>query len=160
VGRALAQKYDAEKLAILFEHGTLDAFLQEQKDAGALGGWLHALRPYYGTWVVDDHPIWPYFARRFGLRVAGHLEPKPGIQPTTSHLTQLVRQMKAENVSVILAAPYYDPRHANFVAEATGARVVYLAHQVGSRKGADDYVDMIDYNVTQLAAALAPSPQP
>lgn len=155
VGSALAQKYDAEKLAILFEHDKLETFLQQQGDAAALGGWLGALLPYHGTKVVDDHPLWPYFARRFGLVVAGHLEPKPGIQPTTSHLTDLIQQMKAGHVRVILAAPYYDPRHASFVANATGATVVYLAHQVGSREGTDDYVRMIEYNVRHLSAALA-----
>jgi ABC-type Zn uptake system ZnuABC Zn-binding protein ZnuA len=155
VGASLAQKYDVEKLALLFERGALGTFLQQQGDAGALGGWLGKLLPYYGTKVVDDHPLWPYFARRFGLQIVGHLEPKPGIQPTTSHLTELIQQMKAQHVPAILAAPYYDPRHASFVANATGATVVYLAHQVGGREGTGDYVRMIDYHVTQRAAARA-----
>jgi hypothetical protein len=37
---------------------------------------------------------------------------------------------------------------------------VYLAHQVGGRDGTDDYVRMVDYNVTHLAAALAASRPP
>jgi ABC-type Zn uptake system ZnuABC Zn-binding protein ZnuA len=158
VGSTLAEKYDAEKLALLFEYGKLDDFLGQQGDTAALRGWLGMLQPFRGTKVVDDHPLWSYFARRFGLEVVGHLEPKPGIQPTTSHLTELIAQMKVARVPVILAAPYYDPRHASFVANATGATVVYLAHQVGSREGTDDYVRMVDYNVHQLAAALAKSP--
>ena len=157
VGAPLAQKYDVEKLALLFERGALGTFLQQQGEAGALGGWLGNLLPFYGTKVVDDHPLWPYLARRFGLQIVGHLEPKPGIQPTTSHLTELIQQMKTQQVPVVLAAPYYDPRHAPFVANATGATVVYLAHQVGSRPGTGDYVKMIDYNVNQLAAALTRS---
>ncbi len=154
VGEKLAKKYDAEKLAILFERGRLEPFLKAQGEASLLGGWLGLMLPYYGTKVVDDHTIWPYFARRFGIQVIGHLEPKPGIPPTTSHLGALVERMRAEGVKAVLAVPYYDPRHARFISENTGARVVNLAHQVGGREGTGDYLSMIDYDVRQVAAAL------
>jgi ABC-type Zn uptake system ZnuABC Zn-binding protein ZnuA len=66
----------------------------------------------------------------------------------------IVERMQAERVRVVLATAYYDPRHALFVAEKTGAKVVSLAHAVGARAGTDDYLRMIDYNVRQLVAAL------
>jgi ABC-type Zn uptake system ZnuABC Zn-binding protein ZnuA len=62
--------------------------------------------------------------------------------------------MRAAEVRIIIAAPYYDVRHARFVAEATGATVVPLAHQTGSREGTDGYVEMIDHNVNRLVQAL------
>lgn len=155
VGEALAAKYDAFQLAQLAEQGGLPAFLDQQGDRAALGGWLGAMLPHWGAKVVDDHAMWTYFARRFGLVVAGHLEPKPGIPPTTAHLGEVVAMMKAEGVKVVIASPYYDPRHAAFVASATGARVVELAHQVDGRDGTADSVAMIDYNVRAVAAALA-----
>ena len=73
-------------MAILYEEGKLDPFLKEQKEEGSLGGWLGMMLPYQGSKVVTDHNLWPYFARRFGISVAGFLEPKPGISPTTKHL--------------------------------------------------------------------------
>jgi len=154
VGEALANRYDVEKLARLFEHGRLRAFLQSQGEEARLGGWLGSMLPHYGTRVVDDHAIWPYFARRFGLQVIGHLEPKPGIPPTTAHLRALVARMRDEGVRALLAVPYYDPRHARFVSEHTGAKVLALAHQVGARPGTGDYLAMVDYNVRQLAEGL------
>ncbi len=154
VGEKLARKYDVEKLALLFERGRLEAFLKGQGEASLLGGWLGLMLPYYGTKVVDDHNTWPYFARRFGIQIIGHLEPKPGIPPTTGHLRALVERMRVEGVKAVLASPYYDPRHAQFISENTGARVVNLAHQVGGREGTGDYLSMIDYDVRQLAAAL------
>ncbi len=144
----------------LAEHGRLIGFLQEQGDAALLGGWLAALQPYQGTKAVDDHNMWPYFARRFGLVIVGHMEPKPGIPPTTSHLAELVARMKADGVRLIISAPYYDERHARFVAAATGATVATLAHMVGSRPGTDDYVAMFDYNVRELVRALGPTATP
>ncbi len=154
VGEKLAKNYDIEKLAILFERGRLGTFLKEQGEESLLGGWLILMLPYRGARVVDDHNMWPYFARHFGIEVIGHMEPKPGIPPTTSHLRALVERMRAEGVKVVLAASYYDPRHARFISENTGAKVVNLAHQVGAREGTDNYLAMFDYNVRQLAAAL------
>jgi ABC-type Zn uptake system ZnuABC Zn-binding protein ZnuA len=101
--------------------------------------------------------MWPYFARRFGLRIIAHMEPKPGIPPTTQHLAAVAELMKAQQARVILANPYYDPRHAQFLMSQAGAKVVNAAHQVGSRPGTDDYLAMVDYNVRQLVAALKDS---
>jgi zinc/manganese transport system substrate-binding protein len=154
VGAPLAAKYDAEKLAVLAERGALDGFLDAQGDAGKLGGWLAQLRKARGAKAVDDHPIWTYLAHRFGFAIVGHMEPKPGIPPTTKHLGALVELMRRDGVRAILAAAYYDPRHARFLAEQTGASVANLANQVGARPGTDDYVAMIDYDVRELARVL------
>jgi zinc/manganese transport system substrate-binding protein len=153
VGEPLAKKYDVDKLAALYEYGKLDPFLAGQHEQGLLGGWLAAMGPHRGAKAVDDHNIWPYFARRFGVDVVGHMEPKPGVPPTTHQLEVLVGRMRDEHVGLILTSAYYDPRHARFVADATGARIVALANQVGARPGTDDYVAMVDYNVRQVVAA-------
>ncbi|HYC00732.1 MAG TPA: metal ABC transporter substrate-binding protein [Candidatus Limnocylindrales bacterium] len=157
VGETLAAKYDAFKLAVLHERGALGDFLAQQGDRASLSGWLGALLPFHGTKVVDDHAMWTYFARRFGLVVVDHLEPKPGIPPTTTHLRKVIDRMKEHRIRLIFASPYYDPRHATVVSGATGARIVPLAHQTGSRDGTGDYVSMLDYNVRTIAEALAAS---
>ena len=154
VGETLARKYDVAKLALLFEHGRLAAFLQSQNETQLLGGWLGWLLPYAGTKAVADHNLWPYFAQRFGLTMRGFMEPKPGVPPTTRHLQELVQTMQAEKIGIILTSVYYDPRHAQFLAQNTGAKVVPMAHQVGSRPGTDDYLGMVDYDIRQLVAAL------
>lgn len=97
--------------------------------------------------ALQDHLFWSYFAARFGLELIGTLEPKPGIAPTTRHLQQVIERARAEGVDVILANPYYDPRHARFVAEQTGARVAEMAHQPGARPGTDGYLEMVDHDV-------------
>jgi ABC-type Zn uptake system ZnuABC Zn-binding protein ZnuA len=154
VGEKLARKYEFEKLALLYQEGKFEPFLKEQKEEGSLGGWLEMTLPYQGSKVVADHNMWPYFARRFGISLVGFLEPKPGISPTTKHLQDLVEQMRGDRVKVILSSPYFVIRYAQFVSKNTGAKVVPLAHQVGSRSGTDSYIRMIDYNVRELAKAL------
>jgi ABC-type Zn uptake system ZnuABC Zn-binding protein ZnuA len=157
IGEELATQYgvdDLPKLAILFQHGKLAGFLKQQEQDNLLGGWLGALVPYYGTKIVDDHNMWPYFARTFGLKVVAHMEPKPGISPTTQHLAAVVEVMKRENVRVILASAYYDPRHARFLAGQSGARVINAANLTGARPGTENYLAAVDYNVRELVKAL------
>lgn len=116
-------------------------------------GWFGRL-PAPGTNAVEDHRFWAYFARRFGLVLVARLEPKPGIAPTTRHLSEVVELVVRRGIPVILASGYFDPRHARWVSERTGATVVPLAHQPGARPDTPDYLSTIDFNVRALARAL------
>jgi len=154
VGEKLAGTYDGEKIAVLYEKGTLLDLLKSQKKEDLLGGWIGLMAPHRGAKVVADHKLWPYFAARFGIEVVGYLEPKPGIAPSTGHLADVVKLMKDQGVKVIITVPYFDRRHAAFVAERAGATVVPLAHQCGALPGTEEYIAMIDHNVRSLAKAL------
>lgn len=150
VGAELVERYGAPAILRHIEAGTLERILGGQEDTAALGGWLGDLRKVVGTRAVQDHRIWAYIARRFGVVLVGELEPKPGIAPTTRHLSEVVTQMRAQGVHLVLSAPYFDARHARWVAERTDSRVAEMAHQVGARPGTDDYPSTVDYNVRQL----------
>jgi len=151
VGPALAAKRTPAEIAAAVEAGRLPALAAE---TGAVpGGWLGAIGSGPRRKAVEDHRAWIYFAERFGLELVAALEPLPGIAPTTRHLQEVVERMRAEEVGLILATPYFSPRHAEFVARETGAHVVELAHQVGSRPGCDDYLATVDYNVRALLGA-------
>lgn len=149
VGAEAAAGRDPEAIARAVEEGRIEAFLGGTE----VGGWLGAAHALAGQRALEDHKLWEYLARRFGLELAGTLEPKPGIAPTTSHLEEVVRTVGERGVRLILASPYFDPRHARWVAERTGARVVALAHQAGAREGTPDYLAAVDHNVRALAEA-------
>jgi ABC-type Zn uptake system ZnuABC Zn-binding protein ZnuA len=128
------------------------AFLA-QLDA-AMDGWMRTLEPLRGRRVVVFHPQWIYFLTRFGLVQAATLEDRPGIPPSPSHLVRVIRQMKADNIKVILVEPWNDRKLADRVADEAGAKALVLAPMVGGVKGLDTYLDTIDYNVRTLADAL------
>lgn len=155
VGKALNDKYNGAKLAELTRSGRLESFLKSQGDFELLAGWLGQMAPYRGTKVVDDHPMWQYFAQIMGIEVVGNLERVPGVQPSTSHMKMIIDMMRAQDIDILIKSPYYDPRFSRFVQEETGATLVELAHQVGSMEGADDYISMMDVNVRNLSAALS-----
>lgn len=152
-GPALAARHDPEELLGRIEAGTLAPYLAERGEADALGGWLAEAKPLEGTLAVEDHKLWSYFARRFGLVPVDTLEPQPGIAPTTRHLGEVVETVRARHVPVILSSPYFDARHARWVAARSGARVAAMAHQVGARDGTDDYLATVDYNLKQVREA-------
>jgi zinc/manganese transport system substrate-binding protein len=149
VGPEAAAGHSPDEIARAAEAGRLDTLLGRPP-----GGWLGSVQNASGREAVEDHKLWEYFARRFGLRPVATLEPLPGIAPTTRHLAEVVETMKQDQVGLILSSAYFDPRHASWVAERTGARIVPLAHQVGAREGTGDYLAMVDYNVRALEAAL------
>src|ERR1051326_2492456 len=128
----------------LFE-STINAKLQD---------WGAALQPFNGQHVAAYHDSWPYFAHRFGINIDIFLEPKPGIPPSPSHLTEVIAQMKAQHVKAVIVEPYQDKRIAEKVASATGAKVVEFAQFPGGLSGTDSYVKLIDALVSRLAAAL------
>lgn len=157
VGEKLAAKYDVIKLAELTAHGKLVEFLKTQKEEDLLSGWFADVAAFHGTQAVGDHNLWTYFAHRFGIRMTVFLEPKPGVAPSMRHLTDVIRLIRSDGIKVIFSAVYFDSKHAEFVAEKTGVKILAMAHQSGAREGTDDYAAMVDYNVRQLKGALGAS---
>lgn len=114
------------------------------------GGWAAQLAPLRGKGIVTYHKSWTYFAHRFGMQVAGEMEPKPGVPPTARHLAALGETMKAQGVGLILQEPFYSRKAADRLAAATGARVVVVANSVGGQPEATDYLALMDRIVKQL----------
>lgn len=153
----LAKHYpraDWDKLARLYQAGKLDAFLQSQQQTGLLGGWLGAKPQLYGIRLIDDHDMWPYFAQAFGLQIAGHLEPRPGVLPSSQHLQSLISQSRPQQVKAVITGAYYDPKPAQLVAQALQIPYLRLAHQVQARPEAQDYLQLFEFNLSQLRQAL------
>ncbi len=121
---------------------------------GKLKEWSKSLDPYRGTRVVTYHKTYDYFAGRFGFVVLGQIEPKPGIEPSPSHIAQLVPEMKQAGAKLVWMEPNRPRRTAAQVAEGMGARVVILPILPGANSKTKDYLALIDYNVEQLLQAL------
>ena len=120
----------------------------------ALRGWSATLAPFKGAPVVVYHAQWAYLLARFGLTQVGTVEERPGIPPAPGHVAKLIQLMKDEKVKVIIVEPWSDYKLAERVAQEAEGQVVLLATGVGAVKGAETYLDAVDYNVKTLAKAL------
>lgn len=139
--------YFAERLAAF--NTRVDARLAE---------WEKILAPYRGAKIVSYHKDREYFARRFGLRIIGYMEPKPGIAPSPAHLASLITLMQAENCRLIIKASYYPENLTRLIAEKTGARALALPESPGGVEDTEDYFSFMDYCVRQVAEALKETP--
>lgn len=117
--------------------------------------WTRLLAPFKGRDIVAYHDLWPYFAKRFELKIDTFLEPKPGIPPTPSHLAAVISKMKAERIGVILVEPFQSRKTAEAVVANTGAKIVETTQYPGGVKGTEGgYLPMMDHLVRSIAVAL------
>jgi zinc/manganese transport system substrate-binding protein len=116
--------------------------------------WLATMAPYKGTKVVSYHSSYSNFAYRFGLVVAGFVEPRPGIPPTPQHTLDLINEMKSQNIKIVMVEPYFDMKTPMAIGRATGAQVLVVPPSVGGTKEVTDYFKLFDYDVALVANAI------
>jgi ABC-type Zn uptake system ZnuABC Zn-binding protein ZnuA len=104
--------------------------------------------------IVVHHPAWPYFARHFRLHVVGTLLTQPGAEPSARRLHDIVRKMQKDGIKVIVSEVQLNQKLPQLLARETGARVAILTTLPGAGPGTETYLDMLRYNVLQLADAL------
>jgi len=107
-----------------------------------------------GEKFVAYHTTWSYLANRYGFRIIGYLEPKPGIPPSASHLADLIVRMRQEKVKIIIKEPFYENRTPTMVAQRTGAKVVEICPTVGGEPGTETYPKLIRHILTKLVNAV------
>jgi zinc/manganese transport system substrate-binding protein len=160
-GRRIARSI-AAKLGALDPAGAADyqrnlADFERRMDAKEKE-WSALMAPHSGLKVVTFHDSWPNFAKRFGIQVAGHVEPKPGIPPSPTHTLAIINLMKAQNIRLILVEPYFDTKTPKYIAGKTAAKVLIFYPSVGGVPEIPDYLSLFDYNLNALVKALADAP--
>jgi zinc/manganese transport system substrate-binding protein len=127
----------------------------QEKMEASLVKWEKVMAPYKGASVVTYHPNFVYFADRFGLKLFGTVEPKPGIPPSPHYVNELAEAMKKAGVKVVLYQPYYNADASNQVAKRAGGVAVQIATEAGGLPGTDDVFSKFDTLVSSVAGALA-----
>lgn len=116
--------------------------------------WKSKMSPLRGAKVLTYHKSFDYFVERFGLVLTGTIEPKPGLEPSPTHIASLVPRMKREGVQLVLMENNRPRKTPAFVAEAIGAPLVEAPLMVGGDRHAADYIGLIDRLVTLVAGAV------
>lgn len=115
--------------------------------------WKKELAPYKGRKVVTYHESAVYFLRRFDLKPFGTIEPKPGIPPSASHVSSLIREMKDEKNLAVAVESIYSKRFPDMITRETGVKYVMVPYSVGSM-GTKSYIGLIDSWVDKYKEAL------
>ncbi len=155
-GEELITMLGQDTLLDLHKSGKLLNFLEQKQFkgkplAGYAGGWLGKLLPLRGTRIVSYHKNWLYLFNDFGLLEGGFIEPKPGIPPSPRHLAELKKNMKEQNVRLIISADYFDEKTVQQLAADTGAIATMLPYYVGGRPEIDTWEKLMDFWVNSIA---------
>ena len=112
--------------------------------------WAQRMAPFKNQAIFTYHSSWPYFAKAYGLRIVGKVEPVPGIPPNARHLGELIEIAKSERVKFLLQEPYFPKEGGEFLHRQTGIVVLSLPPSCKGA-GAGDYVAHLDMIVDAIA---------
>ena len=112
------------------------------------------LKPIVDRRFIAHHPAWPYLAKRFGFNVVGTIQVQSGSEPSALHLQSLISSIKQHHIKLIVSEIQLSQRLPELLSGETKARVVILTTLPGGLPGTETYLDMLRYNVLQLANAL------
>ncbi|MFL6547747.1 MAG: metal ABC transporter substrate-binding protein [Povalibacter sp.] len=116
----------------------------------ALERWTTQTKSLNGMLIVTHHRSYVYLDHWLGLQEVGSLEPKPGIEPTTGHLAELLDSVKDRPVKAIVRSVFQDSRASDWLSSRTKIPAIVLPHTVGSVPGTDDLFSLFDVIVARL----------
>ncbi|MCL1860107.1 MAG: zinc ABC transporter substrate-binding protein [Proteobacteria bacterium] len=107
-----------------------------------------------GCSFLQVHRSFGYLAHWLGMDVRGELEPKPGIEPGSAHLSNIVASQQNAPAAMILRAAYQSETAGKWVSEHTGIPLVTLPFTVGGTPQATDLFSLFDDTLARLKSAV------
>ncbi|MCP4713044.1 MAG: zinc ABC transporter solute-binding protein [Planctomycetes bacterium] len=102
----------------------LAAFSHEWQNR--ISQWRKQVQPINGISIVVHHNSWIYLQQWLGLNQVAVLEPKPGIPPSSSHLSKLLSSLRQTPARMIVYSSYQNDKAANWLSQKTGIPTVAL----------------------------------
>ncbi len=121
----------------------------------AMARWNAQAIPLKGVAVVSQHKAFSYLYDWLGLKEVAVLEPKPGVEPTASHLQSVLGTLKSNPARMVLLAAYQDSRASEWLNRNAGIAVVKIPFTVGGTDAAKDLFSLFDDTVARLLQAGA-----
>ncbi len=116
--------------------------------------WQQEAAPLKDVPIVVQHKGFPYLENWLGLREVAALEPKPGVEPTSAHLAEVLAQLQRQPARVVIRAAYNDGRASAWLAERAHIPAVELPFTVGGSDKAKDLFGLYEDTVQRLLGAL------
>jgi zinc/manganese transport system substrate-binding protein len=121
----------------------------------AIARWTAQAAPLKGVPVVSQHKAFVYLYDWLGMREVAVLEPKPGVEPSASHLEEVLAALKGTPVRMVLYSAYQDPRPSEWLSSNAAIPAVKMPFTVGGTDGAKDLFGLFDDTLARLLAAEA-----
>lgn len=106
---------------------------------------------FNGKKVITYHSTLSYFYKRFGITNVAILEPKPGIPPSVSHILEVMKTAKSQNVQLAIVENFFDATVAQRVAkDVPGMKVKSLPVSVEGTEGINNLVELYEYLLREI----------
>jgi zinc/manganese transport system substrate-binding protein len=121
----------------------------------AMSRWSALAAPLKGVSVASQHKAFAYLYDWLGLKEVAVLEPKPGVEPSASHLQSVLSTLKSTPARMVLYAAYQDSRPSEWLSRNAAIPAVKIPFTVGGSDGAKDLFGLFDDTLARLLAAGA-----
>ncbi len=116
----------------------------------AIANWERQAAPLRGLPILVQHKAFAYLEDWLGLKQIAALEPKPGVEPTTAHLSAVLAKLQQQPVKMVLRAAYQSDRASQWIAERARINVVVLPFTVGGDEAAKDLFGLFEDTIQRL----------
>ncbi len=128
------------------------AFAERWK--AAIANWERQAAPLRGMNIVVHHKAFVYLENWLGLQEVATLEPKPGVEPTSAHLSEVLAQLQRQPARAVIRSTYNDSRGSEWLSERAKIPAVLLPATVGGSDRAKDLFGFFDDTIQRLLAVL------
>ncbi len=152
VAEALAQRLaEVDAANATFYQGRYKDF--DQRWQNAIKRWQAEAAPLKGISIVVQHKGFPYLEDWLGLKEITTLEPKPGVEPTSAHLVEVLAQLQHQPAKMVIRAAYNSDRPSQWLSERAKIPAVALPFTVGGSERAKDLFSLFDDTIQRLLEA-------
>jgi zinc/manganese transport system substrate-binding protein len=131
------------------------AFQAKLRDLKTWGRNLVGALPADRRTVIAFHDALPYFARAYGLEIAGVILKAPGQDPSASDITALVKAIRDNHIHVVVSEVQFSDKLARTIAGETGATIVSdLYDDSLGDPPADTYDGLVRYDLDRIVTGL------
>lgn len=120
----------------------------------AIARWESAAAPLRGVPVLVQHRAFPYLMAWLGMKDAGTLEPKPGVEASGTYLAEVLARLSAQPARMILRPAYQYDTPSRWIGERAHIPVVTVPFTVGGTPEASDLFSLFDDTIRRLLAGL------
>ena len=138
-----------------FYQSQLQAFKQTWQTA--ITRWEKLAAPLKGQPYVAQHQAYSYMNAWLGLKQVAVLEPKPGMEPSVSHLSQVIVQLQQNPAKMVVRSAYQNPKPSKWIAERAHIPEVILPYSVGASEASKDLYGLFDDTIARLLAGMTSS---
>jgi zinc/manganese transport system substrate-binding protein len=121
-----------------------------ERCGAAIANWEKQAATLKGTPIVVQHKAFTYLIAWLGMNEVVALEPKPGVEPTTAWLSEVLTLLQRQPAKMVIRAAYQSDRASLWIAERAKINAVALPFTVGGTAEAKDLYGLYDDTIARL----------